>query len=104
VGVILQGDPWYSVVDGFREGLHRSGLVEGTSFVLDVRDTGGDLKAAEDAARNLEQQKADVIYTAATSVSLAAKRATTTTPIVFLPEPILSPSDSSTRSRGQETG
>jgi ABC-type uncharacterized transport system substrate-binding protein len=83
VGVILQGGPWYSVLDGFREGLNRSGLVEGKSFVLDVRDTGGDLKAAEDAARNLEQQKADVIYTAATSVSLAAKRATTTTPIVF---------------------
>jgi hypothetical protein len=70
VGVILQGGPWYSVLDGLREGLNRLGLIEGTSFVLDVRDTAGDLKAAEDAARLLEWDKADLIYTAATSISL----------------------------------
>jgi putative ABC transport system substrate-binding protein len=83
VGIILQGGPWYAVVEGLREGLNQSGYVEGRQYVLDIRDTHGDLKAAEEAARNLEEQKVDLIYTAATSVSLAAKQATTRTPIVF---------------------
>jgi len=83
VGIILQGGPWYAVVEGLREGLNQSGYVEGRQYVLDIRDTHGDLKSAEEAARNLEEQKVDLIYTAATSVSLAAKQATTRTPIVF---------------------
>jgi putative ABC transport system substrate-binding protein len=83
VGVILQGGPWYAVVDGLREGLSQSGYVEGRRYVLDIHDTRGDLKAAEEAARNLEQQKVHLIFTAATSVSLAAKRATKNIPIVF---------------------
>jgi len=83
IGVILQGGPWYSVVDGLRDGLNRAGLVEGRDYILDVRDTRGDLNRAEDAARDLERQKVDLIYTAATSISLAAKRSTSTTPIVF---------------------
>jgi ABC-type uncharacterized transport system substrate-binding protein len=83
IGVILQGGPWYAVVDGLRGGLSQSGYVEGKQFVLDIRDTHGDLKAAGEAAKNLEEQKVHLIYTAATSVSLAAKQATTHTPIVF---------------------
>jgi putative tryptophan/tyrosine transport system substrate-binding protein len=83
VGVILPGGPWYAVVDGLREGLNQSGLIDGKRFILDIRDTGGDMKAAQEAARNLEQQNAELIYTAATSVSLAAKHATTKIPIVF---------------------
>jgi putative tryptophan/tyrosine transport system substrate-binding protein len=83
VGIILQGGPWYAVVEGLREGLNQSGYVEGRQYVLDIRDTHGDLKAAEEAARNLEEHKVHLIYTAATSVSLAAKKATTRTPIVF---------------------
>ena len=84
VGVILQGGPWYAVVDGLRDGLRVLGLVEGKQFVLDIRDTRGDLKAVEEAAKNLEQLKVSLIYTAATSVSLAAKRATKNIPIVFV--------------------
>lgn len=71
-------------MDGLREGLTELGLVEGKQFVLEIRDTKGDLKAVEDAARNLERQKVNLIYTAATSVSLAAKTATNTVPIVFV--------------------
>jgi putative tryptophan/tyrosine transport system substrate-binding protein len=83
VGVILQGGPWYAVVAGLRDGLNQSGYLENKQYILDIRDTHGDLKAAEEAATNLEEQKVDLIYTAATSVSLAAKRATKHTPIVF---------------------
>jgi len=83
VGIILQGGPWYAIVNGLRDGLRELGLVEGTQFVFDIRDTRGDLKAVEEAARSLEQQKVKLIYTIATSVSLAAKRATQSVPIIF---------------------
>lgn len=84
IGVILQGGPWYAVVEGLRDGLKELGLVEGTHFVLEIRDTKGDLKAVENAAKELEQAKISLIFTAATSVSLAAQKATEKTPIVFV--------------------
>ena len=84
VGIILQGGPWYAIVVGLREGLKALGLTEGKQFTLDIHDTRGDLKAVEDTAKRLEQQKVDLIYTAATSVSLAAERSTVSTPIVFV--------------------
>jgi putative ABC transport system substrate-binding protein len=43
----------------------------------------GDIKAAEEAARNLEQEKVNLIFTTQTSVTIAAKRATADIPIVF---------------------
>jgi putative ABC transport system substrate-binding protein len=83
VGIITPGGVWYEIIDGLRTGLRELRLEEGKQFVLDIRDTKGDLKAAEEAARNLEQEKVDLIYTTATSVTLPAKRATTVIPIVF---------------------
>src|SRR5262249_12185381 len=84
VGVILQGGDWYAVVDGLRDGLNQLGLVEGKQFLLDIRDTRGDLKTVEATVKNLEQQKVKLIYTASTSVSVAAKRATQSIPMVFV--------------------
>jgi putative ABC transport system substrate-binding protein len=83
VGVILQGGPWYAVVDGLRNGLRALGLLEGTHFVLEIRDTQGDLKAVEEAARALEREQVNLLYTVTTSVTVATKRATATLPIVF---------------------
>ena len=50
---------------------------------MEIRDTKADLKAAEEAARNLEQEKVNLIYATRTSVTIAAKRATADIPIVF---------------------
>ena len=83
VGVILPGGVFYETIDGLRVGLKQLGLEEGKQFVLEIRDTKGDLKAAEEAARNLQQEKVDLIFATATSVTLAAKRATADIPIVF---------------------
>ena len=83
IGVILQGGPYYAAIDGLRDGLRELGLEEGKQFVLDVRDTKSDLKSVEAAARGLEAQKVDLIYTLGTSITLAAKRATKSIPIVF---------------------
>jgi putative tryptophan/tyrosine transport system substrate-binding protein len=83
VGVILQGGPWYAVVDGLRNGLRALGLLEGTHFVLEIRDTQGNLKAVEESARALEREQVDLLYTVTTSVTVTTKRATATIPIVF---------------------
>jgi putative ABC transport system substrate-binding protein len=83
VGVLLPGEAWYEIIDGLRVGLRELGLEEGKQIVLEIRDTKGDLKTAEEAARNLEQEKVDLIFTTRTSVTIAAKRATADIPIVF---------------------
>ena len=84
VGVIHQGGAYEAVVEGLREGLrqieHEHG---GKHFVLEIRDTKGDLKAVDETARNLERDKIDLIYAVATSVSIAVRKATTDIPIVF---------------------
>jgi putative ABC transport system substrate-binding protein len=83
VGVVVQGGPYLGAVDGLRKGLAELGLDEGKQVVLHVRDGKGDLKAVEQAAGDLEREKVDLIYSVATSVTLAVKRATKTVHIVF---------------------
>jgi putative ABC transport system substrate-binding protein len=83
VGVLLPGGTWYEIIDGLRVGLRKLGLEEGKQFTLAIRDMKGDVKAAEEAARNLEQEKVNLIYTTSTNVTIAAKRATADIPIVF---------------------
>jgi ABC-type uncharacterized transport system substrate-binding protein len=83
VGVVLQGGPYSAAIDGLRDGLRELGLEEGKHFVLHVHDAKGDLKSVEAAATSLERQKVDLIYAMAGSVTLAAKRATKSVPIVF---------------------
>jgi ABC-type uncharacterized transport system substrate-binding protein len=83
VGVITAGGAWYETIDGLRVGLRQLGLEEGKHFILAIRDTKGDVKAAEEAAKNLEQEKVNLIYTTQTSVTIAARRATADIPIVF---------------------
>ena len=81
---VLHGGPWYQVVDGLRDGLRELGLEEGKHLVLELRDTKGDLKAVDEAARNLERDKVDLLYAVTSSVTIGARRATTDIPIVFL--------------------
>jgi ABC-type uncharacterized transport system substrate-binding protein len=70
-GVILYGSEWNAVVDGLRDGLRELGLEEGKHFAMEIRDTKGDLKAVDDAARNLEREKVNLIYAVTTSVTTA---------------------------------
>ena len=53
IGIITAGGAWYETIDGLRVGLRQLGLQEGKQFVLEIRDTKGDLKAVDEAARNL---------------------------------------------------
>jgi len=83
VGVIFHGGPDYVIVDGLKSGLRDWGFEAGKHYVLDIRDLKGDRKAAEEAARDLEREKIDLIYAINTSVNVVVKGATTEVPIVF---------------------
>jgi len=83
VGVIHEGGTSYEVVDGLKVGLKELGFTEGKEYILETRDLKGDRRAAEATARSLEREKVGLIYTVATSVTTAVKRATTEVPIVF---------------------
>ena len=83
IGIVREGGPDNAAVDGLKEGLKELGLVEGTDYVLEVRELKGDRTLIAAAAQSLEREKVDLIYSIATSVTLGVKRATTKTPVVF---------------------
>ena len=83
IGVVLQGGPYSVAVDGLREGLRELGFEEGKQYILHVHDAQGDLKAVEPAARELERDNVDLIYSVTTTVTLATRGATKRVPIVF---------------------
>jgi len=83
LGVVYQGGPYAAAIDGMRDGLAELGFAEGRQYVSHVRNVKGDLKAVEAAARELELEKVDVIYSVASSTTKAVKRATRSVPIVF---------------------
>jgi putative ABC transport system substrate-binding protein len=83
VGVVSHGGMYAEAVDGLRDGLKELGLEEGKQFVLYVRNSGSYPKSVEAEARSFEEEKVDLIVAISTSVTLAAKRATTSVPFVF---------------------
>lgn len=84
IGVITGGGAYYETIDGLRAGLKQLGFEEGKQFVLAIRDTQGSVaKATEEAARNLEQEKVNLIFTTQTTVTIATRQATANIPIVF---------------------
>jgi len=48
-----------------------------------MRDWTGDAKTAEETARAFERERVDLVYTTSTNSTIAAKRSTTSLPIVF---------------------
>jgi len=74
VGVILEGGSYYAAIDGFKAGLKELGFEEGRQYTLLIRDVKGNLGAVAETARNLEQEKVDLIFAMATSVSLAVRQ------------------------------
>ena len=83
IGALWVGGAASSFVDGLRGGLHELGLEEGKQYLFHLRDVNSDIKSIETAAKRLETERVDLIYTVSTSVTLAAKRATKSVPIVF---------------------
>ena len=71
------------MIEGLRDGLRELGLEEGKQVVLHLRNVKSDVKSVAAEARGLEQEKVDLIYSVGSSVTVAAKGATNSVPIVF---------------------
>lgn len=68
--------------EALRQGLRDLGYVEGRNIIMDYRYAEGKTDHLPQLARELAQQKPDVIVAGGTSVAVAAKSATSTIPIV----------------------
>jgi putative ABC transport system substrate-binding protein len=72
-----------SNLEALRAGLRELGYVEGQSIVIEARWADGQSERLPQLAAELVRLPVDVLYTAGTPASTAAKRATSTIPIVF---------------------
>jgi len=71
-------------LDAFRNGLRDLGWVEGKSFAIESRFAGGRFERLPELAADLVRQRVDLILTGSNQGALAAKRATSTIPIVMV--------------------
>ena len=84
IGVLSPGSKIASkrLFDGFLLGMQQKGYIEGRDYVLESRYADGDLARLPLLAEELVRFKPDVILSATSSATQAAKQATASTPIV----------------------
>ena len=75
---------WPDALASFREGLRKLGWVEGRNIVFEYRWAEGRFDRLDDLARDLVRHKVDVIIAPSTVYTEAAKRATSSIPVIFL--------------------
>jgi ABC-type uncharacterized transport system substrate-binding protein len=71
-----------SLLAGLRQGMKSLGYVEGKSFVFDARYAAGRPEKLPEAAAELVRAKVDVIVASGDQAALAARKATSSIPIV----------------------
>jgi putative ABC transport system substrate-binding protein len=98
-GTAGAGTPFF---EAFRRGLADLGWVEGQNIAIELRAAEGKYERLPDLAAELVRLKVDVIVTQGTPAALAAKRATTTIPIVIgrVADPVESGSSPAWRAQG----
>ena len=84
IGVLVSSSPTLnkSRDEALLQGLRQFGYVEGKNIIMEYRYAEGKTDRLPQLARELVEQKPDVIVVGGTSVAVAAKNATTTIPIV----------------------
>jgi putative tryptophan/tyrosine transport system substrate-binding protein len=82
LSINLAGGP--HMTEGFRQGLHDLGYVEGRNVLIEFRDAEGKLERLPALAAELVALKVDVVVVGGTVAAVAAKQATKTVPIVFV--------------------
>ena len=83
IGFLRQGQPPKAWVEALQQGLRERGYVAGRNVVWECRSTDGSLDQLSQLAEELVRLSVDVILASASSAAMAAKRATTSVPIVF---------------------
>ena len=71
------------LLEALHDGLRELGYIEGQNIVFDYRFAEGQAKTLDELAAELVRLGPDVIVTVASGSALAAKRATSTIPIVI---------------------
>jgi ABC-type uncharacterized transport system substrate-binding protein len=71
-------------LEAFRQGLRDLGYIEGQNLFIEFRHEGGGFGRLPELAAELVGQKPDVLVAVTTNAAQAAKKATTTIPIVFM--------------------
>ena len=86
IGRLMPSTPSASLStdDGFRQGLRDLGWVEGQNISIESRYAEGKAERFRELAAELVRLKVDVIVTASTPATLAAKNATSIVPIVMV--------------------
>jgi putative tryptophan/tyrosine transport system substrate-binding protein len=69
-------------IEAFRQGLRDLGYIEGQNLIIEYRYAEGKLDRLPELAAELVRLKVDAIFVTSTSAVQAAKKATTTVPIV----------------------
>ena len=83
IGVLSPGSSPPGSLEAFREGLRDLGYVEGRTIVIEWRFAEGKNERLPSLAEELVRLNVDVIFAVNTPAAFAAKRATTTIPIVI---------------------
>ena len=83
IGLLSQGQPPKAWIEALQQGLRERGYVEGRNLVWYFQSTDGSLDQLPRFAEELVRLRVDVILARASSGAMAAKRATTSIPIVF---------------------
>jgi putative ABC transport system substrate-binding protein len=81
--IAMASGPSHPAIDAFGQGLRELGYVEGKNVMVEVRFAEGRPERLPEIVADLIGQKVDVLVVGATVSALAAKKATTTVPIVF---------------------
>jgi putative ABC transport system substrate-binding protein len=71
-------------MQAFRQGLRDLGYVEGQNIIIDYRHLDRDFEQLPGLAAELLASNIDVLVAVTTNAALAAKRSTTTIPVVFM--------------------
>ena len=84
IGVLLVSfSPESKEVQAFRQGLGDAGYAEGRDVLIEWRSASGDYARVPDLAADLVERKVEVIVVDSTIAAQAAKRATSSIPIVM---------------------
>src|SRR5262245_56070488 len=84
IGFLRTGQPPKTWVEGFYQGLRERGYIDGQNVIVEFRLTDDSADQLPRLAEELVRLKVDVILASAAPAALAAKKATTLVPIVFV--------------------